>query len=649
MQARLIAEQMRRKGLRRICVISGSESFRSAALREWQDDFPGDWLRVTTAATGHTEEVVAQRARQFLGQERLHAIYDATQGIHLEAFAALAGTLVAGSWLVVLMPIASALDTLLDHDSQRWAECEQPIATPIFYHYFWQQLEQAADTLIWREGEIKPLRLAQPTTDWQPQGAAQQRAIVAEIAALPTATCVVTAPRGRGKSALGGMLAAQYPPCLITGPAKISTAVIAHFAGEHYNFQSPDSILGQATAPDWRWLIIDEAASLPLPQLQALVERFPRCLLLTTTEGYEGTGQGFLLKLSALLAITQHYRLHEPQRYRACDPLETFIEKVLGQNNLAQVPYADGHSLHVRTYRPRDWHVEPRLALSTFQLLQAAHYRTTPTDLRRMMDAPHTGYYQLVVGESCYGALGWVDEGQQSVELAQAVWRGERRPRGNLVAQSLAAHSRFPQAMTLASRRISRIAISELLRRTGLGRRLVTAVIDESQDKDFVSVSFGFTPDLWQFWRRCGFQLVRIGTQREASSGCYAAMAIYPLSQAGQQLCQLAVRHFQRDWPLQQARYSPDITLATPINADNRFSADDYDELIGFARAHRPLSVSYPALWRASHAHPNLALGASLQHCLRHSQLPETYSHKQWLAQLRRETAALLTLLPEPH
>ncbi|PCR26348.1 hypothetical protein CQA86_32340, partial [Klebsiella pneumoniae] len=44
--------------------------------------------------------------------------------------------------------------------------------------------------------------------------------------------------------------------------------------------------------------------------------------------------------------------------------------------------------------------------------------------------------------------------------------------------------------------------------------------------------------ELWRFWQRCGFTLVRLGTHREASSGCYTAMALYPLTAAGRQLAQ---------------------------------------------------------------------------------------------------------------
>lgn len=647
MPSAFIAEQMRRKGLRRICVISGSPPFRDTATQQWQSAFPGDWLRVTTAPAGHTDEHLAQRARQFLGQEWLHAIYDASQGLHLETFAALAGTLVAGSWLILLLPESSSQQPIIDVDSLRWAECEQPIATPIFYRHLWRQLRRDSNHLIWREGEPRPQDRPLTMADWTPQGGAQQQAIIEELLCLPEGNCIVTAPRGRGKSALGGMLAALQPPCLITGPAKVATAVMARHAGEHYHFRAPDAILAAEDPGSWQWLIIDEAASLPTPQLQALITRFPRCLLLTTTEGYEGTGQGFLLKFGASGVVTKHFTLKTPQRYSVGDPLESFIERLLVLRDLPSSTVTRSPSLTLRAYQPADWSQYPTLATSTFQLLQAAHYRTTPVDLRRMMDAPHCGYWQMVEGEHCYGALGWVEEGEQSAELAHAVWRGERRPRGNLVAQSLAAHSRFPEAMLLASRRISRLAVSQPLRREGIGSRLVHALRENSQDKDFLSVSFGYTPELWHFWQRCGFQMVRMGTQREASSGCYAAMAIYPLTPAGQQLCKQAVAHFQRDWPIQQARYSPELSLGEWPSEDALFSQQDYEELVGFAQAHRPLSVSFPALWRAQQRYPHVECGQYLQHCLQRSQLPAGWSRKLWLLQLRHETADFLTLLPE--
>jgi tRNA(Met) cytidine acetyltransferase len=60
-------------------------------------------------------------------------------------------------------------------------------------------------------------------------------------------------------------------------------------------------------------------------------------------------------------------------------------------------------------------------------------------------------------------------------------------------------------------------------------------------------VSFGYTDELWRFWQRCGFVLVRMGSHREASSGCYTAMALLPLSEAGHRLCAQAHQRLCRD------------------------------------------------------------------------------------------------------
>jgi hypothetical protein len=50
-----------------------------------------------------------------------------------------------------------------------------------------------------------------------------------------------------------------------------------------------------------------------------------------------------------------------------------------------------------------------------------------------------------------------------------------------------------------------------------------------------------------RFWQRCGFTLVRLGTHREASSGCYTAMALYPLTSAGHELVLRESQRLARD------------------------------------------------------------------------------------------------------
>ncbi|MCV5744629.1 tRNA cytosine(34) acetyltransferase TmcA, partial [Escherichia coli] len=78
------------------------------------------------------------------------------------------------------------------------------------------------------------------------------------------------------------------------------------------------------------------------------------------------------------------------------------------------------------------WQTQPALPEAMYQLLSGAHYRTSPLDLRRMMDAPGQAFRCARAGGAVAGALWLVAEGGLSRELSWAVWAGFRRPRGNL-------------------------------------------------------------------------------------------------------------------------------------------------------------------------------------------------------------------------
>ncbi len=169
-------------------------------------------------------------------------------------------------------------------------------------------------------------------------------------------------------------------------------------------------------------------------------------------------------------------------------------------------------------------------------------------------------------------------------------------PAGNLVAQSLAAHGNNPLAATLRGRRVSRIAVHPARQREGTGRQLIAGALQYTQDLDYLSVSFGYTGELWRFWQRCGFVLVRMGNHREASSGCYTAMALLPMSDAGKQLAEREHYRLRRDAQA-LAQWNGETLPVDPLN-DAVLSDDDWLELAGFAFAHRPLLTSLGCLLR---------------------------------------------------
>ena len=622
MSVTLPQQQMQRLGVRRLLVFSGDALWCEQQAIQFCAQSAGDWLWLSDSAPDDVNACSPSAAHTLLGQDIFHGVFDARHSLNVEALAAFSGALKAGSWLILLVPEWSVWADTPDADSLRWSEQPQAIPTPRFIRRFQCLLEQDRSVTVWRQNqpfELAPLPVA---ADWLPpdgQPTAEQSQILQQLMQAQSGVWVLTAPRGRGKSTLAGMLIRQWAgSCWVTAPAKASASQILNQPAESAHFFAPDALLalcreGAVTGADW--LVIDEAAAIPAPMLSELVAAFPRVLLTTTVQGYEGTGRGFLLKFCASLPQWHDLRLNAPIRWSSADTLEPFIsDLLLFDEPLPVAEQTDGTS-EIVPVNAGDWLSEPALLQDFYGLLTSAHYRTSPLDLRRLLDAPGMTFSASRMHNTLTGALWLVDEGGLSAELAQEVWAGRRRPRGNLVAQSLAAHAGFPEAAVLRSRRVSRIAVHPALRRRGIARHLLA----EQQKRalqaglDFLSVSFGYTEELAALWHQAGFQLARISTQKEASSGCYAAMAILPLSPAGHELAQAALNQLHRDW--RWLATLTDIRLPFPPEGDTQMNDADWRELAGFAFAHRPAQSSLPALSRLlmSSPLPLQALRAWLQ------------------------------------
>ena len=591
-----LTAQMKREGIRRLLVLSGEEGWCFDHALKLRDALPGDWLWISPQpdAENHCSPSALQT---LLGREFRHAVFDARHGFDAAAFAALSGTLKAGSWLVLLLPVWEEWENQPDADSLRWSDCPDPIATPHFVQHLKRVLTADNDAILWRQNQPFSLAHFTPRTDWHPATGApqpEQQQLLQQLLTMPPGVAAVTAARGRGKSALAGQLISRIAgSAIVTAPAKAATDVLAQFAGEKFRFIAPDALLASDEQADW--LVVDEAAAIPAPLLHQLVSRFPRTLLTTTVQGYEGTGRGFLLKFCARFPHLHRFELQQPIRWAQGCPLEKMVSEALvfDDENFTHTPQGN---IVISAFEQTLWRSEPETPLKVYQLLSGAHYRTSPLDLRRMMDAPGQHFLQAAGENEIAGALWLVDEGGLSQELSQAVWAGFRRPRGNLVAQSLAAHGSNPLAATLRGRRVSRIAVHPARQREGTGRQLIAGALQYTHDLDYLSVSFGYTRELWRFWQRCGFVLVRMGNHREASSGCYTAMALLPMSDAGKQLAEREHYRLRRDAQA-LAQWNGETLPVDPLN-DAVLSDDDWLELAGFAFAHRPLLTSLGCLMR---------------------------------------------------
>jgi tRNA(Met) cytidine acetyltransferase len=598
-QLRQATASMNDAGIRRMIILAGESAWSSQQVHSLARQLPGDWLW-GGAAPELPLHCATTAMRTLLGREFLHAVFDARNGLDAEALAALAGTLKAGSWLVLLAPDWYAWPMQPDCDSNRWSEQAEAIPTPHFIAHLQHCINADNECVLWQQHQ--PLHI--PDFSLRPQWHAasgapfdEQAAILDELLNMPAGVAVVTAPRGRGKSALAGMLLRKIPGAgLVTAPGKAATDVLAEHAGDGFNFVAPDALVANPDAFHADWLIIDEAAALPAPQLRQLISHFPRVLLTTTVQGYEGTGRGFVLKFCASLDALTRYTLLTPIRWASNDPLEKLVDAVLLFDEI-DITAAPQGAVSLQVIE-RSSALQPSQQLQQmYRLLSGAHYRTTPLDWRRMLDAPGQHFIAATCGDEIIGATWLVEEGGLTDNLSRAVWAGFRRPRGNLVAQSLAAHGGSPRAATLKGLRVSRIAVHPLRQRQQIGQQMIAGAKNYAQNAaDYLSVSFGFTDELWRFWESCGFVLVRVGSHREASSGCYTAMALLPLTEQGEAL----TRHEQQRLVRDIRWLQPWIDQSLPVipHEEVALNRDDWLELAGFAFGHRPLEACLGSLNR---------------------------------------------------
>lgn len=125
-----LTASMQQEGIRRLLVLSGDAPWSQQQALALRDALPGDWLWVGPQPISEPS-CQPSALVTLLGREFRHAVFDARRGFDAAAFAALAGTLQAGSWLVLLVPPFTEWPNTPDNDSLRWSDTAQAIATPI--------------------------------------------------------------------------------------------------------------------------------------------------------------------------------------------------------------------------------------------------------------------------------------------------------------------------------------------------------------------------------------------------------------------------------------------------------------------------------------------------------------------------------------
>lgn len=588
-----------------------------------------------TSSVKHLETRLKQY-KKYLGQEKELVVIDAYAGFNPDAFGALAGIVKLGGVCVLITP-NNAL--WCDHpDPELTRLCTEPYQIKDIQQYYTSRLIQLLDTL---DGVVKVNEDQRTSPHFSPRAiedlTVKQQKITSQLTRLfqdsdnTSIASILQADRGRGKSSLLGLVGAniligsanKYRQIMVTAPLSGSVQTLffhCQQALERANtkfelnnnqittengciqFVAPDKLMLEQPAADL--LFVDEAAAIPIQMLKPIISKYSCAVFATTVHGYEGTGRGFEYKLKPLIAkrYTQltEFSLSQPIRWYSDDFLEANVNRLLALDvNLPVCASAKINRVSFNTWSPSQLLGDEQKLMQIFSLLVNAHYRTSPSDLRQMLDGPNISVITLESGTDTVAAALIAQEGSLPDDLAEQIWQGRRRPRGHLFPQSLIAHSGFKSAGQYSYNRIIRIATHPELQRKGLGSQLINEIEawSKSNNIDFICTSYGYTAELYQFWLVAGMETARVGLKQEASTGEYSVLMLKPLKPENFDFYQQIVDRFKQMWSVEADFKLRDMAIDIPIEAViGPLDDQDFADLQAFSEHFRALNTCLLAM-----------------------------------------------------
>ncbi len=382
---------------------------------------------------------------------------------------------------------------------------------------------------------------------------------------------VLTADRGRGKSAVLGLGIAglrsfwqKKLKVIVTSSSFERTSVVFEFLqrglkalGIPGNFKEEGLFIGkkikvmflppkEAAERSSDLLVVDEAASIPLPLLKRLAENTP-VVFSTTIHGYEGSGRTFSIRFKSYVEARPHvfYHMEEPIRYAAGDPIEKWLFDTLLLDAEPEPVKELAKPIKVLFPEPEELFRNERLLRNFFGLLVIAHYKNTPNDLMTIADAPHHHVAIAVDGKNrVVGAVQFAFEGGLSKEQAMEMFL-DPKPEGNLIPDVIAKHYGLIDFATLKGARVVRIVTHPALWRRGIGSKALKA-LEGLEGIHYIGASFGAAPGLVAFWSKNGFLPVSISPARNAVSGEYSVLFVKPLTEEAKGFIFRAAEEFTR-------------------------------------------------------------------------------------------------------
>jgi tRNA(Met) cytidine acetyltransferase len=528
-------------------------------------------MRVLSNRPLASDAIPFEKADSCLGDEARLVVLDLFSGFNPDLLCIAAGLVQAGGVLLLLSAPPDEWELAADCYAS-WQD-QSRSREPRFVEYFFSQL--VADKCV---GQVvtaqslpawePSLPVLQPTVIEHGETAQQSRClrqIERWLDSAQTGVVLIRAARGRGKSSCLGLLARRLQAdyrLLVCASSRHNAAALLRWAPDA-EFIAPDRLL--QTLPPTDLVIVDEAAMIPLSLLRQISRRYTHVVMATTDGGYEGTGQGFMLRFVAAMEANRllQLELEDPVRWCRGDYLEAWLNRVLlldTDTPVADADDVDAQAAELQLIEDPGAREFFPLLQQVYRLLNAAHYRTCPSDLRMLMENPDLVLIIARVAERVVGAALLNHEGGFDAALAEQIFLGKRRPRGHLLAQMLTAQAGIEGFARYRGLRVQRIAVYQAWRRRGIGTRLLerARAFAKERELDYIGASFALDVQGVDFWRQAGFSLAHVSFAAGKSSGNHSLAVLRPLQPAvDDEMSRLSARIAQQlpTWMTQFLQY----------------------------------------------------------------------------------------------
>jgi len=569
------------------CFISDNELLSKASLSN----------ELIKSLTNH--QISNKQVNQYLGQEIELVIYDTTHSFDVNAFTAICGSIIGGGELILLLPKTIGEFVLKNSN---------PTSNPLLIPEPGQT--KVSPTLVRLVNSLMDLK----ETRWSSENQQsdnfdfiqdnetvldnkqyfykEQNHLIDKILRCSLGHAkrpvVMTANRGRGKSATIGIAIAELvfkhqKSIVITSPRKENIKVLLkHFNSEieRYSnssdaykknqqlivFSPPDKVITEKLECDL--LIVEEAGAIPVQVLKIISSHYNRIVFSTTTDGYEGNGQGFELRFKSHLEKNfpqvKFENLRYPARWPIDDPLEKAINSALllsfdnpynFNDNLKfnDIEIIDKSKIEFRQITKNKIQSNNVLLSDIYQLLVTAHYQTRPSDLERILADENLLIFSAFVDNQIIATSLVVKEGNLSTDECEKVEKSQLRIPGHLLPQSLMAYQGIAKAGELNYWRIMRIAVTPNLQNKSVGSQLITHIKKQAtfNSVDIIGSSFSFDQEIGKFWYKQGFQCSRIALRKDSSTGNYPSeflKLLKPQNKLAQSIYNQSVEHFNHSF-----------------------------------------------------------------------------------------------------